>query len=283
MTKVPYSIGNPGRAALELPDGLPGDCGGPADVELSAAALSGMVIRAASSRGLLHRGRGKPRQDAFALGHRDQVALIAVVCDGVGEFGRSDEAAALVSRCLAGAGASGVSWPEAFASANDQLRKLADERKAGENADLIEDGMATTAVAVSLSLDAGGWVGSAAWIGDSTLWHLDVDGTWTLLGGMSDEAEGYYHSSAVRPMPSTDGACSQSDFRLGGGAFFVMSDGVSNPLRWNDRVKDVLASWWQRPPEPITFAAQVGFAMKTHIDDRTVIGIWPDGGDLDGD
>jgi hypothetical protein len=29
-----------------------------------------------------------------------------------------------------------------------------------------------------------------------------------------------------------------------------------------------------RPPDPYTFAAQVGFARKSHIDDRTVVGIW---------
>ena len=283
MNKVPYFIGEPGRAALELPDGAPGGRSWPADVELSSAALPGMLIRAATSRGLLHRGRRTPRQDAFALSCRDLEHVIAVVCDGVGEFGRSDEAATLVSRNLADAGAQGVPWPEAFASANDVLRKLAEETAAREDSDSVRDGMATTAVAVSAWLEAGEWVGSTAWIGDSTVWHLAQDGTWTLFAGASGEPEGYYHSSAVRPMPSADGACSQADFRFAGGALFVMSDGVSNPLRWNGRVQEVLAGWWMRAPDAITFAAQVGFAMKTHLDDRTVIGIWPDRGDADGE
>ena len=42
-----------------------------------------------------------------------------------------------------------------------------------------------------------------------------------------------------------------------------------------------LAAWWARPPDPLTFAAQVGFARKTHVDDRTVVGIWPDESDED--
>jgi hypothetical protein len=283
MNKVPYSIGDPGRAALELPDGAPGGRSWPADVELSAAALPGMLIRAAASRGLLHRGRGVPRQDTFALSRREPDLAIAVVCDGVGEFGRSDEAATLVSRSLADAGAQGVPWPEAFAGANDLLRKLHDETAAQEGSDSVRDGMATTAVATSVRFEGGEWTGSVAWIGDSTVWHLGADGTWTLLTGTSGESESYYHSSAVRPMPSRTGACSQADFRLAGGALFVMSDGVSNPLRWNGRVQRVLAGWWKRAPDAITFAAQVGFAMKTHLDDRTVIGIWPDRGEADGE
>jgi hypothetical protein len=283
MTEVPYSIGSPGRAALELPEGAPGSRSGPADVELSAAALPGMLIRAATSRGLLHRGHGTPRQDAFALTSRGGSA-VAVVCDGVGQFGRSDEAAALVSRRLADLGAQGIAWPETFACANDQLRKLADEALANQGADRFRDGMATTAVAVAIRREGDDWVGSAGWIGDSTLWHLGQDRTWKLLTGTFDEEpESPYHSSAVRPMPSGDGACSLTEFRVTGGALFVMSDGVSNPLKWSSDVQQALALWWRRPPDALTFAGQVGFARKAHVDDRTVIGLWPDQGDVDGD
>ncbi|HWF79301.1 MAG TPA: protein phosphatase 2C domain-containing protein [Streptosporangiaceae bacterium] len=290
MREVFYSIGNPGRAALELPDGAPGSRSGPADLELSAAALPGILIRAATTRGLLHRRHGTSRQDAFALSRRaapgmnGEASVVAVVCDGVGQFGRSDEAAVLVSRCLADLGADGVPWPEAFASANDQLRKAADEVLATEDSDAIGDGMATTAVAVAVHREAGKWAGSAAWIGDSTVWHLSADRKWALLTTTSEEEpEDFYHSSAVRPMPSADGACSHREFQLDGGALFVMSDGVSNPLKWSSEVQEVLADWWMRPPDAITFAAQVGFARKAHVDDRTVIGIWPAGGDADDD
>jgi hypothetical protein len=51
---------------------------------------------------------------------------------------------------------------------------------------------------------------------------------------------------------------------------------VSNPLKWSHDVQEVLAGWWMQPPDPFTFAAQVGFARKSHMDDRTVVGIWPD-------
>ena len=38
--------------------------------------------------------------------------------------------------------------------------------------------MATTAVAVSVSRPDGWWLGEAAWVGDSPLWHLGDDGAW---------------------------------------------------------------------------------------------------------
>jgi hypothetical protein len=275
-----YSVGDPGRAALELAAGPPATPIGCADVELSTASLPGMLILAASSRGLEHQAAGTPRQDAFALGHRcteDGLSeAVAVVCDGVGALSRSDRAAVLVSRRLAEFGAAGVPWADAFARANEELRKTADEPPAGDSA---RDGMATTAVAMSVRRQARAWVGQVAWVGDSPLWHLTKAGRWTLITGPpEDDTESAYHSAEVIPLPSADGACTQTQLSLRGGALFLMSDGVANPLRWSREVRDALAGWWAQPPSPFTFAEQVGFARKSHMDDRTVIGIWPSQG-----
>jgi hypothetical protein len=286
MRDVFFSIGDPGRAALELPDGAPGTRSGPADIEMSAAALPGMVIRAAATRGLLHRARGTPRQDAFALGQCSIAGEISravgVVCDGVGQFGRSDEAAVLVSRRLADLSAGAVPWPDAFVRVNEELRKVAEGALASETADPDGDGMATTALGIAVHREVDEWVGAAAWVGDSTLWHLSSDNEWALVTvSPDDEIEAEYHSTGVTPLPSADGTCSSCEFRIGGGALFVMSDGVANPLKWSRDVQEALAGWWMRPPDPITFAAQVGFARKSHLDDRSAIGIWPDGSDAD--
>jgi Protein phosphatase 2C len=282
---VIFSIGDPGRAALEVPDGAPPARIGPADAELSAASLPGMLIRAATCRGLMHRANGTPRQDAFALGHQagdGSPRLVAVVCDGVGQFGRSDEAALFASRRLADLGVAGTPWPQAFARANEELGKMAREARAADPAESDANGMATTAVAVSAWRDGAGWAGEAAWAGDSTLWHLSTGMRWTPVtrpAGQDTEAD--YHSTGVRPLPSADGACTSLEFRTGAGALFVMTDGVANPLMWSSDVQSALAEWWTRPPDPFTFAAQVGFARKSHLDDRTVIGIWPDRGEAD--
>ncbi|MCW2930720.1 MAG: hypothetical protein JWM19_1682 [Actinomycetia bacterium] len=267
------AIGSPGRAALEVPDGPPPAMVGPSDIELSAASLPGILIRAASVRGVQHRAQHTVRQDAFALGQFGGTVAVAVVCDGVGSLERSDHAAALVSRRLACHGVAGTPWPDAFAAVNTELAKAVAEFEAtGSGA------MATTAVSVSASWSNGWWLGEAAWVGDSPLWHLGDDGGWrpVTLGIAADGQ--VYHSSGVRPMPTTDGSCSWCSFRCHGGALFAMTDGVGNPLAWASDVQDTLASWWARPPDPLTFAAQVGFARKAHIDDRTVVGIWPDGG-----
>jgi len=265
------AIGDPGRAALEVPDGPPPATIGPSDVELSAASLPGMRIRAASSRGVQHRMQRTLRQDAFALGQVAESLAIVVVCDGVGSLDRSDFAATMVSQRLAECGAAGMPWPDAFTCVNTELAKTAAEAESTGMG-----GMATTAVAVSARWDAGHWFGEVAWVGDSPLWHLGDDGQWRPVTGAWARDGAVYHSSGVRPMPSADGGSSWCSFRIPGGALFAMTDGVGNPLEWSQEVRATLADWWSSPPDALTFAAQVGFAKKSHIDDRTVVGIWPD-------
>jgi hypothetical protein len=267
-----FAIGEPGRAAAETTVGPPPAVIGPPDVAVSSAVLPGIQIAAASVRGVQHRAEHTVRQDAFALAQVGGTHAVSVVCDGVGSLDRSDYAAALVSGQLAAYGAAGTPWPVAFEAVNAQLAKVVAEWEAtGAGA------MATTAVAVSVSRDGGCWLGEAAWVGDSPLWHLGDDGTWrSLLSAGDGEGAGAFHSGSVRPMPTPDGACSWCSFRVHGGALFAMSDGVGNPLAWSAEVRATLARWWARPADPLSFAAQVGFARRSHIDDRTVVGIWAD-------
>ena len=280
LPTTPFCIGDPGRAARELPAGLPVSSPGQAGAELSAAAVPGALLLAATVRGLRRRVRGEPHQDAFAISHHATVdkgeRVIAVVCDGDHSLGRPEEAATPVSRRLACVGAAGLPWPEAFFRANEALREFAAESADEEGTGSAAVDPATTAAALAVHREAGNWVGDLAWVGDSTAWHL-VDGArWTPLSGVEADHESGWNSTAVRPMPSGDGDCSATLFRVTGGALFLMTDGVSNPLSWSSRVRETLARGWAQMPDPFTFAAQVGFARKTHIDDRTVIGIWPD-------
>jgi hypothetical protein len=281
----PFWIGDPGRTARELHTGPPTAPAGRADVQLTAATVAGMVVRAASVRGLLHHFNGTPGQDAFALAEHvaagERPRVIAAVCDGVGALGRSDEAARLVSRCLADLGAAGEPWPQAFSQANEELSILAKEAMAGGTGNADLDGMATTAVAAAMHRVSDEWIINGAWVGDSTLWHLSADGQWTALAGLNDEdgteddAEAF-HTTGVRPLPSADGVCAAGEFSARGGAIFLMSDGVGNPLRWSSEVRATLGRCWLQPPDPFSFAAQVGFARRSHVDDRTVVGVWPD-------
>jgi hypothetical protein len=270
-----FAIGDPGRAAVETRDGAPPVITGPSDVTLSTASVGGMIIRAASSRGVLHRARRSVRQDAYALGHRaldgEPEQAVVAVCDGVGSLEYSHYAAALVSARLAQQSAAGADWSHAFEYANAELGKTVDEWEP-----LGHGAMATTAVGLTARWEGGYWLGQAAWQGDSTLWHLSDERRWTHVSGSSLGEQGGYHSSKVRPLPVDDASWTWCSYRIRGGALFAMTDGVSNPLLWSPEVQDTLAHWWARPPDPYTFAAQVGFAKKTHVDDRTVVGIWPD-------
>lgn len=275
-----FVIGDPGRAARETPDGPPPALTGVADVELSMASLPGMVIRAASSRGLHHRARCIVRQDAYALSRRaldgEPEQAVVTVCDGVGSLEYSHYAAALVSQRLAAHAAAGVDWWNAFGFANEELTRTAAEWEAKGRS-----GMATTAVALTVRWECGVWAGEGAWVGDSTLWHLGDDLRWTLVSGANVHDESGYHSGSVCPMPTEYASWTWCSFRIRGGALFAMTDGVGNPLMWSPQVQATLAAWWARPPDPFTFAAQTGFAKKTHMDDRTVVGIWPDWEDED--
>lgn len=267
-----FAIGDPGRAAFATLDGPPTPAISAPDVAASSAALPGIRIRAASVRGIQHKAQHTVRQDAFALGQLGGSQAVVVVCDGVGSLDRSDYAAALVSQRLAQLAMSGAPWPAAFETANAELGNVAAEWESQQRG-----GMATTAIALAVTRRSGWWTGEAAWIGDSPLWHLGEDGVWAPVTEVpAGEARGF-HTSAVQAMPTADGSCSWCSFRIYGGALFAMSDGVGNPLAWSAEVRDTLASWWACPPEPLTFAAQVGFARKSHIDDRTAVGIWPDG------
>ena len=74
--------------------------------------------------------------------------------------------------------------------------------------------MATTAVAVTARRDGGAWTGEAAWVGDSTLWHLDDRGTWTPIAGPAADAE---DDLPLGPRPGAavaDGACDWCEFRV---------------------------------------------------------------------
>jgi serine/threonine protein phosphatase PrpC len=86
--------------------------------------------------------------------------MIAVVCDGVGSLGRSDEAAALVSRRLACLGAAGLPWPQAFFRANEALREFVAESADEEGTDSAANSMATTAVALAVHREVRDWVGT---------------------------------------------------------------------------------------------------------------------------
>jgi hypothetical protein len=227
-------------------------------------------------RGLQHRFAVEPRQDAFGLQVARREAgieeLIAVVCDGAGSLPRSHEAAALAARRLAELGRDGRKWTDAFATVSAELCELATSE---DGEDSSQPSMATTALAVRLRCDQAGWYGDVGRVGDSGLWHLAVDGRWSQCTARDDDvASEAFHTSRSVVLPAVDMHVDEHILEFYDGALFLMSDGVANPLAWAGEVQTNLARWWATAPNIYNFGADVGFVRKSHMDDRTVVGLW---------
>ncbi|HVY09525.1 MAG TPA: protein phosphatase 2C domain-containing protein [Mycobacteriales bacterium] len=270
------AIGDPGRAGLEITTGPCPPRSDMPDIELSAAENGGVVALGGSVRGLLHRRNGEVRQDAFAYQVSGDGRWIAVVCDGVGSYGRSDEASNLVARRVAELHSGGSSLTEALTVANEELRVLAEFGTPDPDIEDRDAGrMATTVVAISVALQDGLWLGEMCWVGDSAAWHLSPEGEWSMLNDTGSGADAALHSTATSALPHADPVFKAVPLCIDGGALFVMTDGFSNPMAWSEDVQREVAARWSTPPDLFTFGAQVGFPRRGHMDDRTVVGLWP--------
>ncbi|MEU8007716.1 protein phosphatase 2C domain-containing protein [Catellatospora sp. NPDC049111] len=271
------AIGEPGRAATELGPRLPTHYPESADHEITEAEVPGAQIRAASVRGLMHRRNRKPRQDRFSVTYDDDTqTLLIVVCDGVGQFELSQEAAAFVAADAPRAYLEHGTWRPAVDEVNKRLTDYA--AGAGERVRFgraPEDlRMATTFAAAAVRRDGTRWTASVAWTDDSTVWLLD-EGHWTPVAGAEAVEDGSgLHTTKVRALPHAEPQLTVVDTELTGGALFLFTDGIGEPLRHARQVQDTLADWWATPPDVFTFAGQVGFARKGNLDDRTAVGVW---------
>lgn len=262
-----FPLGAPGRAPLELPDGLPPAIGGTFDHTLSESETPYSSIRAASIRGLLHRRANEERQDAYSVTWDvDSETLLIVVCDGVGSLPDSRRAADFLCSTLPSLYLESRSWRLAIESANRELFEFA-------AADSGVDRMASTAVAAALAPASAGLGAEIAWTDDSTVWALRNEG-WSLLTQDVDGEEPI-HTGSVRALPAERPRIRTQKLHAVDCPLFIMSDGVGTPLAMAEEVGSQLATWWSDVPDAFSFARQVGFARRTFVDDRTVVGVWP--------
>jgi hypothetical protein len=270
------AIGDPGRAAREMGAGPPPEIPAVADHVLSEYSTDSLEIRAASVRGLMHRYQREPRQDAFSVVHEPATGTtIVVVCDGVGSLPRSHEAAAYVVDRLPMHYWTHRNLDTAVKAVNSGLQELAAQAVSGLGPDDDPDdhGMATTLVAVAIVPGADGRVAHIVRSDDSTVWHLGPDRTWSMKSVDADP-DVAVHTGSVRALPAAAPRLHHVDITFDGGALFVMTDGVGKPLEHSAGVRAALGSWWSSPPTIFEFGREVGFASKTHMDDRTVVGVW---------
>ena len=273
-----FAIGEPGRAATELSPGLPTRFADSADHELSECRVPGASVRAASVRGLMHRYRDQPRQDRFSVVYDPpSMTLIVTVCDGVGQFALSQEAAGFVAADVPRALLAHHDWGVAVAEVNERLQEFVATSASRSRLDDVpaDARMATTLAAAAICLDPGNRHASVAWTDDSSVWLLADEKWWNLTPDpdASEDDDGL-HSGRVKALPHANPRLRTGVHQVGAGPLFLMTDGVGVPLQGSDQVKETLADWWATPPDVFTFAQQVGFARKGHIDDRTVVGVW---------
>ncbi|GIF23113.1 serine/threonine protein phosphatase PrpC [Actinoplanes tereljensis] len=269
-------IGDPGRTAAAIGPCAPTYFPDSADHELTECAVPGAQVRAASVRGLMHRHKREPRQDRFSVVYDDATStLVIVVCDGVGEFALSQEAAAFVALDTPRAYLMHRDWHAAVAEVNRRLADVVD--CAPHRTRLLttpDHGMATTLAAVAIHFGQTERLASIAWAGDTSVWFLDKGGWASLTDEKSDGDREAPDSGRVQALPAVSPRLTVAQMELTDGALFVTTDGIGNPLRDAEQVRDALAEWWATPPDVFTFARQVGFARKSHLDDRTAVGVW---------
>ena len=272
-------IGDPGRAAIAVPEGLPPTEAWPPDIAASEYAVGGITIRAASLRGVQHRHQrpghqSAPRQDAFGIGSSaDRRVIVAMVCDGVGDLDYSHEAANHVCNSLPWKILQGLGWQDAIFEVNNELVAMANSRK-GDVA-VGKGTMATTMMSATISYEASGYNVHLAWVGDSEAWSLDDNGAWVKLAPVEGRRlDTGITTGRTSALPSSAPTLTERDIFLTSGRIILMSDGVGTPLMMNTDIQETLGEWWKSPPNPFMFAAQVGFARMSFMDDRTAVGIW---------
>ncbi|WP_454697835.1 protein phosphatase 2C domain-containing protein [Arthrobacter humicola] len=269
LRAVPYVIGDPGRLAAEVRFGAPIGPSAGSDIELAEYDIDGVAVRAASARGLSHRQRGTERQDAFLCAwDADRSSLFIAVADGVGSKARSREASTAAVKVAAEAWSAGASdLSDIVTAVNRYLLKVIPCNEEGFRIG------ATTLTLVELRVDGEG-LGAAniAWVGDTPVW-LFSDGLWSEMTPQDDAGDGF--AAPISALPSTRLEVQRAVVPANGGALFVMTDGVGNAIRNSAEARAALAEWWAEPPGIYAFGAQVEFARKSFVDDRTVVGIWP--------
>jgi hypothetical protein len=259
----PRELGQPSRAA-----GGPWRLDAVADVPdtvFEAGKVGALEIRAASTRGATHRGRGEVRQDAMGVTDLGSRYVLTAVADGAGAASHSHRGAQLAVRHAL----SYLAWalPGADLDVVDMVGalKAADRavREAGPNPGCRRTTLTVAAVEL-------GWTGQghryrAVRVGDSPAMVL-TDGVFLpLFGKRSGESD-----SLPSPRGPADGV---RGVLRPGEALVVATAGLGTPVR-ESPVGTYLAHAWAEPPGPLTYVHQLQFDLRAFDEDRTAVVVW---------
>jgi serine/threonine protein phosphatase PrpC len=275
LARGPVTIGDP-AAAIE-PRLASGDPYRP-DTIADGGSACGLIVRAASVRGLSKRYTGGPRQDDLCLRvHAASGTLIAAVADGVSAAARSDLGAALAVRYATAAverhldSESGdLDWVNVFEQAAWAL--VSEERRTGSD----ETGsLATTLLVATVSVGEDGAVAvRAAAVGDSPAFRLHSKHYDPIVGHPVHEDE--LIGGGVQALPRDAGAVVSGDCALApGDALLLCTDGLALPLGdGTGELGRAFARELATPPDVVDFARLLDFSRSTYDDDRTLVAVW---------
>lgn len=300
LVRGPLTIGEPApRVDLRLATADPYR----PDTIADGGDAHGLMVRAASVRGLYKRYVGGSRQDDLCLRvHAPTRTLIVAVADGVSAAARSDLGAALAVRHAVSAvarqlddGAAEIDWRKVFdhaawALVEEHRRERADPRA---SIDEVAAALATTLVVATIARaaerdssdrtqgEARGENESAilrlqaAAVGDSPALVLS-EGRFEPLVGETEPTDGWV-GGGVRALPRhTRPVCAEARTLAPGAVLLVCTDGLALPLAdGTGEVGSTLARELSRPPDIVDFARLLDFSRSTYDDDRTLVAVWP--------
>jgi hypothetical protein len=246
------------------------------------------TVRAATTRGYLHRYLGSPRQDDYAVVLRGaQGPLIVAVADGVSAAHHSHigstTAVHYSTQWLAREPPTDIAKTDWRKLLQDTAWALIERAKAvlaldQVDAGLAEQAMATTLVcAVCQPISDSQMTVRLVGVGDSGAWVLDGNEFTRVLGGKFASESGL-SSSAVTGLPRVPETVGAVEITVNSGQALLMgTDGFGDPLgggtgEVGKLFSEVLGG---DIPSLHEFAHALDFSRETFDDDRTLVAVWP--------
>lgn len=260
----PRELGTPSRAA-----GLPWRLGTVADVPdtvFEAGRVGALEVRAASTRGVTHRGRGEVRQDAVAVADLNGRYVIAAVADGVGSASHAHRGAQMAVRQAVAY----LAWtlPGSDLDVVHMVGALEAADRAVRDAGPKPECRATTLTVAAVEL---GWAGQghryrAVRVGDSPAMVLS-GGTFMPLFAKRGQ-------SVDDRLPSPKGPADGVRGVLRTGEALVLATGWLGSSVRDTPVSTYLAQSWVEPPGPVGFLHQLQFDQRGYDEDRSAVVVW---------
>jgi hypothetical protein len=263
------------------------------DIELDWGSIDGIEVRAASIRGRTHRYEGSVRQDSFNIARisgESESYLFLCVADGLGSYPKS-HIAAREADCAAARNFSeqlrhtgsleGVDVNAIIGRIQSDILDAWRQRERNPDLSMQDlcDQMRTTlsiALIPNVPSEDGAFRIKIFTVGDTSAWVLQKESGWKPITPVKGAGADIF-SSSVSAIPSTAPVkFDEREYALHrGDAFFLMTDGIGDPLGdGSGPVGEALASMLRNAPDIYDFARICDFARRTHMDDRTLLGIW---------